>query len=385
MSEIKIVGLRKEYGPTVAADSVDAVFEAGTVTCLLGPSGCGKTTLLRMIAGLETPDSGQILLGGKDVTKLSTEKRDLGMVFQYPVVYRGMTVAENIGLPLEQARGRSRVSKEERERRVVDMLRMLHLEDVGQRPVEALSNGVRQKVAVARAMIRRPAVVIFDEPVTNVDIVSKLEIQRDIKRLVRELGQTVLYVTHDQTEAMTLADRIVLLQGGRIVESGSPREVFRRPASRFGGHFLGSPGMNFVAAEATRTVGTSASVTSPVIVEPVVFEVTEQPSSECVVGVRAEHIRISVQRTEGSFRARVVNRAVGVGGRWILNCLVGETRVHIKSHRSDPVSLLDDLWAVVPPDAAILFNGAGERIGVGSARHRGDDRGVTGLATGGAA
>ncbi len=111
MSEIKIVGLRKEYGPTVAADSVDAVFDTGTVTCLLGPSGCGRTTLLRMIAGLETPDSGQIFLGGKDVTKLPTEKRDLGMVFQYPVVYRGMTVAENLGLPLQQSRGRARMRR----------------------------------------------------------------------------------------------------------------------------------------------------------------------------------------------------------------------------------------------------------------------------------
>ena len=367
MSEIEIRKLRKVYGSTVATDSLDAVFETGSVTCLLGPSGCGKTTLLRMIAGLEKPDSGSVLLGGKDVTNLPTGKRDFGMVFQYPVVYRGMSVRENLELPLKQARGKSKLSVEERAERVDQLLGIMDLQSVATRRVDALTNGVRQKVAVARAMIRRPAVVIFDEPVTNVDIVSKLEIQRDIKRVARELGQTVLYVTHDQTEAMTLADRIVLLKDGRIVESGPPRDVFNFPSSTFGGHFLGSPGMNFYPAEVVGSSNSMVTVTAPVFDRPVTFQTTSLAGTDNVVGIRAERISISDKQADNAVRAKVVTRAVGVGGRWILNCMVGESRVRIKAHRSNLVSLHDEVWASVTESAACLFDAEGRRIGVGAA------------------
>jgi len=367
MSEIEIRKLRKVYGSTVATDALDAVFETGSVTCVLGPSGCGKTTLLRMIAGLEKPDSGQVLIGGKDVTSLPAEKRDLGMVFQDPVVYRGLSVRENLELPLKQAKGKNKLGLKERAERVDQLLTIMDLQSVAARQVDALSNGVRQKVAVARAMIRRPALVIFDEPVTNVDIVSKLEIQRDIKRLVGELGQTVLYVTHDQTEAMTLADRIVLIKDGRIVESNPPRELFRYPSSTFGGHFLGSPGMNFLPADVIASSSSTVTVTASVFGQPVTFHTTSVAGADHVVGIRAEHINISDKQTENAVRARVVTRAVGVGGRWILNCMLGESRVHVKARRSNPVSLQNEFWASVPESAACLFDSEGKRIGIGSA------------------
>ena len=367
MSEIEIRELRKVYGSTVASDSLNAVFEAGSVTCLLGPSGCGKTTLLRMIAGLESPDSGSVLLGGKDVTRLPTGKRDFGMVFQYPVVYRGMSVRENLELPLKEARGKNRLNAEERADRVAQLLVIMDLQAVAGRSVDALTNGVRQKVAVARAMIRRPDVVIFDEPVTNVDIVSKLEIQRDIKRVARELGQTVLYVTHDQTEAMTLADRIVLLKDGRIVESGPPREVFNFPSSTFGGHFLGSPGMNFFPGTVIDASDSTATISASVLAHSMIFSTTSRVGADTVVGIRPERIVISDRQTPNAVRASVVTRAVGVGGRWILNCMVGESRVRIKAHRSNLVSLHSEVWASVTNSAACLFDSEGRRVGVGLA------------------
>lgn len=367
MSAIEIRGLRKQYGPTVASDSLNAVFDPGTITCLLGPSGCGKTTLLRMIAGFEVPDAGQVLLGGEDVTKLPTKKRDLGMVFQYPVVYRGMSVRQNVELPLQQTGGRGRVAPAQRKQRVDEMLEMMGLTAVASADVHAIPNGMRQKVAVARALIRRHAVVIFDEPVTNVDIVSKLEIQRDIKRLTRALGQTVLYVTHDQTEAMTLADRIVLMRDGQIIESGPPREVFAHPSHTFGGHFLGSPGMNFMPAAIVSLGGGRAVVDSELFSDPVSIELTGEPSADGnLLGVRPERFILAREGFPGAVQVRVIARVVGAGGRWLLKCMVGDHLVQIKARRSDTAGLENAFWAAVAPGAACLFDSSGRRIGQAS-------------------
>jgi ABC-type sugar transport system ATPase subunit len=251
MSEIRAEQLTKTFGSLHAVDDVSFTFPSGQVTCLLGPSGCGKTTLMRIIAGLETQTSGAVYFGDRDVSRLSPSKRNIGMVFQYPVVYRGISVYRNIELPLQSMK----LSKAERTRRVEDAIQLLGLTASANLDVSKLDNGTRQKVSVAREVARQPQFILFDEPITNVDAASKLQLKRSLKELTRSLSQTIVYVTHDQTEAMTLADQIALMEEGRIVQCAPPRELYNHPYDRFGGWFLGNPGMAFFAATLCHTLG----------------------------------------------------------------------------------------------------------------------------------
>ncbi|MEL7234542.1 MAG: ABC transporter ATP-binding protein, partial [Chloroflexota bacterium] len=241
-SEIRLEKLRREFGPTIAVDDITVTFPSASVTCLLGPSGCGKTTLMRMIAGLQEPTSGEIYFGDQNVTDLTPSQRNIGMVFQYPVVYRGMTLFGSVELPLKQ----ERINSKERKKRVTETLESLNLMDVAYERVAELDNATRQKAAVARAVARQPQIILFDEPITNVDVSAKVQLKRALKGLVKQHAQTIIYVTHDQTEAMTLADEIALMQSGKIIQRGRPRDIYNVPNSRFGGWFLGNPGMNFV-------------------------------------------------------------------------------------------------------------------------------------------
>ncbi|MES1953678.1 ABC transporter ATP-binding protein [Salinisphaera hydrothermalis] len=331
MSKIELESITKSYGPVVAANAISTVFEESSLTCLLGPSGCGKTTLLRIIAGLETPDAGRVLFDGEDVTNLSVGRRDIGMVFQYPVVYRGLTVYENLELPLRQ-RGGGNMSASQRKEWIDRLLSILNLTARANQVVDGLDNESRQKVAVGRAVVRRPKVVIFDEPVTNVAVDAKIEIQRGIKQLSREIGQTILYVTHDQTEAMTLADKIILLQSGNIVESAKPVDVYNNPDSAFGGYFLGSPGMNFIAAElerADRGQAPGMRVKCSVLPEPLWLPADDASGDlprpgAALIGIRPEEIQIVEDGTPGAVRGRVKAAALVGGGRWFLDCVTAE-------------------------------------------------------------
>jgi len=242
MLDIRLENLRKEFNKeVVAVRDLDMTFAGGTTTCLLGPSGCGKTTLMRIIAGLETSTHGDVYFGDECVTNLSTRQRNIGMVFQYPVVYRGISTRENIELPLKQ----ERLTADERRKRVDEVVELLALGDSVNKDMTELDNGTRQKVAVARAVARQPRIILFDEPITNVDISAKLQLKRALKELITRLNQTIIYVTHDQTEAMTLADKIALMKDGSIVQYATPRELYNSPDDVFGGWFLGNPGMNF--------------------------------------------------------------------------------------------------------------------------------------------
>src|SRR5215218_1302823 len=214
MSEIRVERLTKSFKELNAVDDVTFAFPESQVTCLLGPSGCGKTTLMRMIAGLEKPTKGEIFFGEQRVTKLKPSQRDIGMVFQYPVVYRGISVRRNIELPLLSMK----LDEIERKRRIDQVVEILNLQPSLDNDIIQLDNGTRQKVAVAREVARQPKIILFDEPITNVDAHSKLLLKRAFKELTRQLKQTIIYVTHDQTEAMTLADQIALMQEGKIVQ-----------------------------------------------------------------------------------------------------------------------------------------------------------------------
>jgi multiple sugar transport system ATP-binding protein len=242
MADIVIDAVSKAFGPVVALESVDLRVADGEFLALLGPSGCGKTTLLRIIAGLETQSSGHVLIGGRDVSDLPPRKRGLAMVFQNYAVFPHMTVAQNVGFGLRMANAdRARI-----ERQVQKAAALLHIEPYLARYPGQLSGGQRQRVAVARALAIEPAVLLMDEPLSNLDALLRLEMRAELKAVLQQAGTTTLYVTHDQTEAMGLADRIAVLHVGRIVQVDSPAALYRSPATTFVGGFVGSPPMNFL-------------------------------------------------------------------------------------------------------------------------------------------
>ncbi|MCJ7780866.1 MAG: ABC transporter ATP-binding protein, partial [Acidimicrobiia bacterium] len=278
MADIRLEGLHKEFddGEVVAVRDLNLTFKDGTTTCLLGPSGCGKTTLMRIIAGLEQPTRGRVYFGDRDVTDVKTRNRDLGMVFQYPVVYQGATVRENIALPL---RGEDLAESEKKER-VDELITLIGLEDVADRDVTGLDSGNRQKVAVARAVSRHAPIILFDEPITNVDPDLKLQVKRTLRELFTRLNQTIIYVTHDQTEAMTLADEIALMNDGAIDQMAPPRELYNDSASLFSGWFLGNPGMDFVPVADNQEVALAIAGRS-------------LPDNVTTLGFRPEFVRLT--------------------------------------------------------------------------------------------
>ncbi|RUU97424.1 sn-glycerol-3-phosphate ABC transporter ATP-binding protein UgpC [Mesorhizobium sp. M6A.T.Cr.TU.017.01.1.1] len=259
MAGLSLQSVRKRFGETEVIGGVDLDVADGEFVVFVGPSGCGKSTLLRMIAGLERTSDGRILIGGRDVTDEDPAKRGIAMVFQTYALYPHMTVATNMGFPLEMAKR----PKEEIDRKVAEAAKILHLEAyLGRKPRE-LSGGQRQRVAIGRAIVRQPGVFLFDEPLSNLDAELRVQMRIEIARLHQELGTTMIYVTHDQIEAMTLASRIVVLRAGRIEQVGAPLELYENPDNSFVAGFIGSPRMNFVPATVMAVEDGRAVVTAP--------------------------------------------------------------------------------------------------------------------------
>jgi multiple sugar transport system ATP-binding protein len=242
LATVTLRDIIKVYGEFVAIKGVDLDIEDGTFVVLVGPSGCGKSTILRMIAGLETISHGELRIDGKLVNDLPSRERGIAMVFQSYALYPHMSVSDNLGFGLKIGG----VAKPEIERRRAEAARMLGLQPYLDRRPSQLSGGQRQRVAIGRAMVREPQVFLFDEPLSNLDAKLRNQTRIEIKRLQRQLGATVIFVTHDQVEAMTLADKIVVLDDGRVAQIGTPMEVFERPRNQFVAGFIGAPAMNFV-------------------------------------------------------------------------------------------------------------------------------------------
>ncbi|MBX3248026.1 MAG: sn-glycerol-3-phosphate ABC transporter ATP-binding protein UgpC [Myxococcales bacterium] len=242
MAELGLRDIRKAFGETHVLKGVDLSVRDGELVVLVGPSGCGKSTLLRTIAGLELPDSGTLHIGGRDVTKAAPKDRDIGMVFQSYALYPHLTVRDNLAFGLRLRKTDDATVKE----RVDGVAKMLGLAPLLDRYPRQLSGGQRQRVAMGRAIARRPALFLFDEPLSNLDAALRAEVRVEIKRLHAELSATMVYVTHDQVEAMTLADKLVVLNGGLVEQEGPPLEIYERPATKFVAGFLGSPAMNFL-------------------------------------------------------------------------------------------------------------------------------------------
>jgi ABC-type sugar transport system ATPase subunit len=268
---------------------------------------------MRIIAGLEKQTSGAVYFGDRDVSRLSPSKRNIGMVFQYPVVYRGISVYRNIELPLQS----QKLSKAERTRRVENAIELLGLSASANLDVSKLDNGTRQKVSVAREVARQPQFILFDEPITNVDAASKLQLKRSLKELTRSLSQTIVYVTHDQTEAMTLADQIALMEAGKIVQCAPPRELYNHPYDKFGGWFLGNPGMVFFDAMLSGA-GRARMLESPLFPVPVAVEGATTTGSDITIGIRPENIRVSTDSLSGGVPAHLVRKTVQIGGQYLV-------------------------------------------------------------------
>jgi multiple sugar transport system ATP-binding protein len=270
MASVRLEGVKKVYpNGHVAAQGLDLEIADGEFMVLVGPSGCGKSTALRMIAGLETPTGGRILIGDRDVTPLPPQERDIAMVFQTYALYPHMTVRENLAFGLRM-RGAAR---DVIDRRVEEAARALALEPVlGRKPAQ-LSGGQRQRVALGRAIVREPKVFLFDEPLSNLDAKLRVETRAELARLHRRLGATVVYVTHDQEEAMTLGSRVAVMRDGFLQQVAPPMELYRRPANRFVAGFVGSPAMNFLPGE-------------------IMAGMSHTPRSDMTLGVRPHDITI---------------------------------------------------------------------------------------------
>jgi multiple sugar transport system ATP-binding protein len=240
MARITLDNIAKSYGAVKAIHGIDLEIEDGEFVALVGPSGCGKSTLLRMVAGLEEITSGRLLIGDKVVNAVEPRDRDIAMVFQDYALYPHMTVADNIGFGLKMRK----TEAADRKARIGEAAKMLQIEPLLQRRPAELSGGQRQRVAMGRAIVRRPSAFLFDEPLSNLDAKLRVEMRTEIKRLHGLLGRTTLYVTHDQVEALTLADRVVILKDGRILQEGPPLTLYERPSTRFVAEFIGSPQMN---------------------------------------------------------------------------------------------------------------------------------------------
>ncbi|MEO1102660.1 MAG: ABC transporter ATP-binding protein, partial [Pseudomonadota bacterium] len=256
MSTIELTQVTKNFGTFTAVKEVDLDVAAGEVVCLLGPSGCGKTTTLRMVAGLESATAGEVKIGGTRVNDLSPGQRDIAMVFQFYALYPALTVAENLAFPLHV----EKISEVEKQRRVNDVATILHLEDIMHRKPGEIAEGEKQRVAVARAIVREPNCFLFDEPLSRLDVELRQTMRGQIKEVLQGLSKASIIVTHDQLEALTMANRIAIMKDGEIAQIGTPHEVFAKPKNTFVASFIGTPQMNLIETELKGVEDTEAEL-----------------------------------------------------------------------------------------------------------------------------
>ncbi|MEV6968940.1 ABC transporter ATP-binding protein [Hamadaea sp. NPDC051192] len=317
-----------------ATDDVSLEVADGEFLVLVGPSGCGKTTLLRMVAGLETPDAGTIHIGDKDVTGLSARHRGISMVFQSYAIFPHMKVRENIGFGLAMRK----VDAAEIRRRVDQAAELLQLTEVLDRFPAQLSGGQRQRVAVARAVVVDSGVLLMDEPLSNLDALLRLQFRAELKKIVREIGTTTLYVTHDQAEAMSLGDRVAVMRDGRIAQLGPPLEVYDTPSDQFVGGFLGSPPMNFLPGSALVAVLGADSVPG---------------LAKVLVGVRAEKVAVDAERTGDAVPA-TVEVVEPTGASMLLTVLLDGHRLKVSTPPTFTAAPEQQIWLRFDP-ASLRF------------------------------
>jgi lactose/L-arabinose transport system ATP-binding protein len=349
MAGVTLNKVTKRFGEVQVIHGVDLRVEDGEFCVFVGPSGCGKSTLLRMVAGLEETTSGAINIGAKDVTKVDPSERGVAMVFQTYALYPHMTVAENMGFGLKMTGH----PKAETAAKVAEAARILKLEPLLARKPKALSGGQRQRVAIGRAIVRGPEVFLFDEPLSNLDAELRVEMRVEIARLHREIGATMIYVTHDQVEAMTLADKIVVLRAGKVEQVGKPLDLYNNPDNRFVAGFIGSPAMNFVSG----VVGAGGVVTKGLAQAVATKVALPGAGAEVTVGLRPQHLKIGAGDTHR------VELTEALGGVSYVH-LTAPTGEKLVVERHDQVSLAPGAMVGLGFDAgdALLFDASGQRL-----------------------
>jgi putative spermidine/putrescine transport system ATP-binding protein len=354
VSDLRLEGLAKSYGATVAVEAVDLEVGHGEFVSLLGPSGCGKTTILRMIAGLIEPTAGRIHLGGEDITERPVHKRNLGYVFQSYALFPHMTVAENVAFGLRR-RGRPEA---EITRRVDRALELVHLQGLGARLPRALSGGQQQRVALARAIVTEPTVLLLDEPLSNLDALLRDAMRVELKRLQQELGITTIFVTHDQAEALTLSDRIAVLNKGRLEQMGAPREIYHRPTTPFVAGFIGRS--NFLRG---RVSGTELGLDGGGAIPLPAHRIAD--GTRALVALRQENVRLAADPASGLSGTVQLQSFAGALTQYVVRLDLGPelladlpagapsfavgARVGVAWSVSDAILLPDDGPAPTPP------------------------------------
>jgi ABC-type sugar transport system ATPase subunit len=357
MAQIKVKNLTKMFSKFKALNNLNYTFSPGEVTCLLGPSGCGKTTLLRIIAGLLDQTEGEVIFGDTCVNKLKPKDRKIGMVFQYPVIYSGLDVFHNIELPLL----REKLSAKERVKRIDEVVELLSLQDNLTLMVDELDNGTKQKVSVAREVARQPDILLFDEPITNIDATNKLEFKRSFKVMTENLNQTIIYVTHDQTEAMTLGDKIALMRDGNIIQYEKPRLIYSNPDNTFAGWFLGNPGMNFFE-QLQISVSNNNYVVKNNIFNLTFFSENDIENLEIIIGIRPEDIKVVSSNEPGAIEGEIIRKSIVIGGQYLIKIKIGEDICSIKCSDSIGYSLDKKVFIKIPENKISFFTSNGERI-----------------------
>jgi multiple sugar transport system ATP-binding protein len=340
MSTIEVRKITKRFGDFVAVRDVDMSVGPGEVMCLLGPSGCGKTTTLRMIAGLERATSGEIEIAGQRMNNLAPEKRDIAMVFQFYALYPALTVAQNIAMPLHY----ERLSKTEVDARVAKAADIMHLTDVLDRMPSHISEGEKQRLAVARAIVRDPNCFLFDEPLSRLDVELRHSMRGQIKEVLQSLSKATVIVTHDQLEALTMANRIAIMREGRIEQIGTPHDVFSRPANVFVASFIGTPQMNLLEADLMGIDGDNATLNfngAPLLVQ----------ADPAVSGLKPSKVTIGVRPRAFVPVDEASTQTIGAAAE-LIEPMGAETLVHARTARGD------DIRVVVPRDRRIRIGDA---------------------------
>ncbi|HVW92414.1 MAG TPA: sn-glycerol-3-phosphate ABC transporter ATP-binding protein UgpC [Devosia sp.] len=351
MSGLKLRGVRKSFGAVEVIKGIDLDIASKEFVVFVGPSGCGKSTLLRMIAGLETITAGELEIGNQRMNDVDPSRRGIAMVFQSYALYPHMTVRENMGFALRFAG----VPKPEIEKQVAEAARILELEPLLERRPRELSGGQRQRVAIGRAIVRHPQVFLFDEPLSNLDAELRVHMRIEIARLHKELATTIIYVTHDQVEAMTLADKIVVLRDGEVAQAGTPLDLYDDPDNLFVAGFIGSPKMNFL-----RGVVEAGMVRLPDHGNQAIpLTVQAAPGSEVTVGIRPEHFR-----PEGAAQLELdVEMIEHLGAETYAYARHGAGElVTIATQNDRSIKSGDRISACFDPARALVFDGTGERV-----------------------